>query len=87
MQTRTSTAGYRRLKDQCSRLLALVVLCAGYTMASAAPVIAPVVGEIQFITLDTPGDHWSGGTIVVGGEIVTLPRNLLIDLPANRLTL
>jgi hypothetical protein len=53
----------------------------------AAATNAPVTGEIQYLTLDSPGDHWSGGTIVVGGQIVVLPRNLLLDLPANRLTL
>lgn len=57
------------------------------TPLQAAPVNAPVAGEIQFITLDNPADHWSGGTIVVGGQVVILPRNLLLDLPANRVTL
>lgn len=56
-------------------------------LSIAAPVNAPVSGEIQFITVNDPGDRWSGGSIVVGGEIVILPRNLLIDLPANRMTL
>lgn len=53
----------------------------------AAPVIAPVSGEIQSITLNDPNDHWSGGTLTVGGQNVIIPRNLLLDLPANRLTL
>ena len=44
-------------------------------------------GAIDRITLDTPGDHWSGGTIEVGGQKVIIPRNLLMDLPANRQTL
>jgi chitodextrinase len=47
----------------------------------------PIIGEIERLTLDNPADVWSGGTIVVGGQNVVLPRNLLIDLPANRLTL
>jgi hypothetical protein len=55
--------------------------------AQALPVRAPVTGEIESITINDIGDPWSGGAIVVGGESVTLPRNLLIDLPANRLTL
>ncbi|MFC5522003.1 Ig-like domain-containing protein [Polaromonas jejuensis] len=48
---------------------------------------APIDGEIQSLTLNNPTDHWSGGTMVVGGQNIILPRNLLMDLPANRLTL
>ena len=55
--------------------------------SQAAPTTNPLVGEISRITLTTPGDYWSAGTIVIGGQNVTIPRNLLIDLPANRLTL
>ena len=55
--------------------------------AQAAPSAVPILGEIEMITLNDNTDHYSGGTIVVGGQIVILPRNLLLDLPANRLTL
>ena len=55
--------------------------------AQSAPVMAPIAGEIERISLDDPADVWSGGRIVVGGDNVVIPRNLLIDLPANRLTL
>jgi hypothetical protein len=55
--------------------------------SKAAPVNAPIVGEIEHLSINNLNDPWSGGTIVVGGETVILPRNLLIDLPANRLTL
>ena len=48
---------------------------------------SPIVGEIQYITIANTSDHWSRGTIVVGGQNIIIPRNLLIDLPANRLTL
>lgn len=47
----------------------------------------PISGEIERLTLNNASDVWSGGTIVVGGQNVIIPRNLLIDLPANRLTL
>jgi cytochrome c peroxidase len=58
------------------------------TSATAAAVTsAPLVGEIQELSVDDPNDTWSGGTLVVAGQRVTLPRNLLIDLPANRLSL
>ncbi|WAK00232.1 putative Ig domain-containing protein [Methylobacter sp. YRD-M1] len=51
------------------------------------PVLANVSGEIEKLTLSDPTDPWSGGTIVVGGQVVIIPRNLLLDLPANRMTL
>jgi hypothetical protein len=57
------------------------------TIAFAAPTFAPITGEIERITLNDPADIYSGGVMVVGGIEVTLPKNLLIDLPANRLTL
>ncbi len=69
------------------QLLFASLLGLGASQANAAPVTAPVSGEIQRITVNNPNDHWSGGTITVGGTVVTIPRNLLIDLPANRVTL
>jgi VCBS repeat-containing protein len=53
----------------------------------AVPVTAPVSGEIEKITLNDMNDHWSGGVIVAGGQNIIIPKNLLIDLPANRVTL
>lgn len=61
---------------------------AGSTSARGAePVGSLVVGEIERIFLSAPGDVYAGGQLVVGGQVVTVPRNLLIDLPANRVTL
>ena len=67
--------------------LVFLVIGGFASRTEAAPVNAPIIGEIEHITINTPTDPWSGGTIVVGGQSVILPRNLLIDLPANRLTL
>lgn len=68
-------------------LLLAVFLVAAGREAQAAPISAPVTGEIERIILNDPADVYSGGKIVVGGVNVILPRNLLIDLPANRLSL
>jgi chitodextrinase len=70
-------------------LLLGFILSAAPTRAQsqAAASNAPIIGEINRLTLNNAEDVWSGGVIVVGGQNVTLPRNLLIDLPANRLTL
>jgi len=66
---------------------ALLLILGWVPKAQAAPTAVPILGEIERISIDNPADHYSGGTIVVGGQIVILPRNLLLDLPANRLTL
>ncbi|MFQ5401590.1 MAG: cadherin-like domain-containing protein [Anaerolineae bacterium] len=49
--------------------------------------IVNIFGEIKSLTVDDPLDMWSAGTAVIDGETVVIPRNLFIDLPANRLTL
>jgi len=46
-----------------------------------------VEGFIDSIVLDDPSDTWSGGTMVVAGTEVVIPRNLIITLPANWQTL
>jgi hypothetical protein len=78
-----------RQKPTAAFLLTLVVMLSGVwsTRAEAAPVRAPIFGEIQSIAVADPNDHWSNGLIVVGGQRVFIPRNMLLDLPANRLTL
>jgi hypothetical protein len=59
----------------------------GWTGEAQAATNGSLIGELESVTLLTPGDKWSGGTMIVAGQHVTIPRNLLIDLPANRLTL
>jgi len=54
---------------------------------AAAVTLANLAGEVERITLDPLGDHYAGGTLVVRGQVVIVPRNLLVDPPANRLTL
>ncbi|MGB5473698.1 MAG: hypothetical protein WBQ78_09500, partial [Gammaproteobacteria bacterium] len=39
------------------------------------------------IIVDNPLDRWSRGTIVVSGQNIIVPRNFVIDLPANRQTI
>ena len=63
------------------------VLFSSELLAVDVPVTSSVIGEIEQIHVDSPNDHWSSGSIVVGGQAITIPRNLLIDLPANRMTL
>jgi len=67
-------------------LCALLVVPVGTAQAQTAT-SAPITGEIERLTLTNPNDVWSGGTMVVGGQNIIIPRNLLMDLPANRLTL
>ena len=69
-------------------LLALIAL-SFYSVPMFAQGIdgVPLLGKIENVFLDDPLDPWSSGTIIVEGTPVIIPRNLLIDLPANRLTL
>ena len=67
-------------------LSAFLLVPTGTAQAQTAT-SAPITGEIERLTLTNPSDVWSGGTIVVGGQNIIIPRNLLMDLPANRLTL
>ena len=48
---------------------------------------ALVTGRVELLNIDDRGDTWSSGTMVVGGQLVILPRNLILQLPANWLTL
>src|ERR1041384_3558088 len=67
-------------------LFALLLSPAATAQAQTASA-APITGEIERLTLNSQTDPWSGGVIVVGGQNIIIPRNLLMDLPANRLTL
>jgi fibronectin type 3 domain-containing protein len=68
-------------------LLFAFLLLPGATVQAQTASAAPITGEIERLTLNSQKDPWSGGVIVVGGQNIIIPRNLLMDLPANRLTL
>jgi len=70
-----------------SAVLLGMLMMAGYSTVSAAATSAPIVGEVQRIIVNDPTDIWSGGIIVAGGTNVIIPRNMVLELPANRLTL
>jgi len=75
---------------QATKAVSVLMALAGglvFGSANAVPTRAPIKGEIEHIHLNDANDHWSGGIIVVAGKSIILPRNLLLDLPANRLTL
>jgi hypothetical protein len=74
------------------RLLSLLfmgvfLLMALSATAQAAINLFPFTGEIERITVNNDNGIYSSGTMVVAGQVIILPKNLLIDLPANRLTL
>ena len=73
-----------------SRMLLMLfasLLLLGRTAQAQTASAAPITGEIERLTLNSQTDPWSGGVVVVGGQNIIIPRNLLADLPANRLTL
>jgi len=76
-----------RILLRASASLALLLGIALVHEAQSPATGALVTGRIDLLNVDDPNDTWSGGQMVVGGQIVTLPRNLIIQLPANWLTL
>jgi len=79
---------YRDICVQTLRTGAWVLLLACLVITVNAQITqATIVGQITQMTVDTPADVYSSGKIVIGDYSITVPRNLLIDLPANRLTL
>lgn len=69
--------------------LAIASLCSlATTLPAQFPVRGAVIsGKIDSFEIDDPSDPWSSGVMVVAGQRVILPRNLILDLPANRLSL
>jgi len=65
--------------------LALLTLCAATPLNAA--VLTNIGGEVERIIVDNPTDTWSRGTMVVSGRNIIIPANMVLDLPANRLTL
>ena len=55
-------------------LMVPLVACLWAVAAHAVPSGLPILGEVERITLNDNTDHYSGGTIVVGGQIVILPQ-------------
>src|SRR5450432_113165 len=45
-----------------------------------------MTGFIQSMTVDTPTDMLSGGTAVINGLTITIPRNTILQMPATQIT-
>src|SRR5574342_91326 len=77
-----------------SLLAATLVLAqlwlAGGVGAQALPPQDPsqfdVTGFIQAATLDNPLDPLSGGTITVNNQLIIVPKNTILQMPAAALT-
>jgi hypothetical protein len=80
-------ATQQKLKLMSSAVLLGLFIMATHSAISSAAVNSTIGGEVERIIVNDPGDTWSGGIMVVGGVNVIIPRNMVIDLPANRLTL
>jgi len=74
-------------KKKIQKILGLTALCVGGITPVSAAVLSNISGEVERIIVDDPTDTWSRGTMVVAGRNIIIPRNMVIDLPANRLTL
>jgi len=70
-----------------SSLLLTTLLYAQTGRGPGGETSALIVGTVDSLVLDNAADIYSSGTMIVGGTEIVLPANLLIDEPANRLTL
>jgi len=93
-KTRACLSGSSQLKAPARQLKLLnkAVLLGMLTMGSHsaisfAAVSNNITGEVERIIVNDPLDTWSSGIMVVGGVNVIIPRNMVFELPANRLTL
>ena len=75
------------MMKKIQKLFGLTALCLGGFTPVGAAVLSDISGEVERIIVDDPTDRWSRGTMVVSGRNIIIPRNMVIDLPANRLTL
>ncbi|MEI6129363.1 MAG: hypothetical protein WCR59_04795, partial [Planctomycetota bacterium] len=79
----------------CNHMFRFKILFIGFCLASLTTALKSqfqatgqlISGRIDSITLANPADTYSAGTMVVGGLTIIIPANLVIGLPANRLTL
>ena len=84
------------MRNSICRQMALVLFVSVLALAHSPTVAAQgafagvtsatVSGEIEFISCDDDSDTFSAGSIQVAGQTFVIPRNLVMDLPANRLT-
>src|SRR5689334_17092129 len=89
-ETRVRPSALRSLIGAASAVLCLgsfMTLAQPAGAATVRPAVARLAGEIERLTVKDPHDVWSEATMVVGGQNIIIPRNLLADLPANRLTM
>jgi hypothetical protein len=79
----------QRLKLSVSLILAIGMLWAasanGQVVNANVPAGFGQAGYIQAATLDTPGDVNSGGTLTINGIKMIVPRNSVLQFPANTL--
>ena len=76
-----------RFLARASASLAASIALALVSVAQGPATGALVTGRIDLLSIDQRNNTWSSGKMVVGGQLVILPRNLVIQLPANWLTL
>jgi hypothetical protein len=89
LQPRWASATRREHRVTSFSLLAalLCLFAAGLAQAQVQATSATILGVITGMTVDDPTDAYSAGTITIGDQTLIVPRNLVWDVPANRLTL
>jgi hypothetical protein len=74
-----------------STLLSIMLVTGLLSTVQAAPTLVSgglgSMGEIESLKVNNDNGVYSSGVMVVGGVEMIIPKNMLIDLPANRLSL
>ena len=87
---------FRTHRKATALALSIPLSVAALVSSSASAQIAPgqgivtnavITGTIDDLQIYNPTDVWSGGQMVVAGQTVIIPRNMVIELPANRMSL
>lgn len=81
---RCRVSGYMQSSELSRNLLWLAaVLSMGLGSSAMAQTNATIIGTIEVMQIDNPANPYSGGRIVVGGQTIIIPRNLVLEMPAN----
>jgi hypothetical protein len=84
---RSARRKYARAARICAAAALLVIASAVGAHAQATAADSLILGTIENIAVDDMNDASSAGRLVVQGKEITIPRGLLIGLPAGRITL
>ena len=91
-QTTSETIVFKRRKNRVPAYLLLLAALFGCALRATAqappqdPSQFDVTGFIQAATINNPGNVLSGGTVTVNHQVIVVPDNTILQMPAAALT-